>query len=44
MTSDSNDKTIEGPPKLRITDWIWIGLAVAIFVAIFLIILIYDVI
>jgi len=29
---------------LKISDWLWIGLAVAIFVAVFLVILIYDVI
>jgi|GEM_PF-6491802 hypothetical protein len=43
MESGSNENTTR-PPKLKISDWLWIGLAVAIFVAVFLVILIYDVI
>ena len=30
-------------PKLKLSDWIWVGLAIGVFLAIFLIILIYNV-
>ena len=44
MESGSNASSDDNaPPKLKLSDWIWIGLAVAIFSAIFLVILIYDV-
>jgi hypothetical protein len=38
------DSKGEAPPKLKVSDWLWLGLAIAIFVAIFLVILVYDVI
>lgn len=31
------------PPKMKLSDWLWLGLAVVIFVAIFLVIFIYNV-
>lgn len=39
MGSDSRQ---DKPPKLKLRDWIWIGLAVAIFAGVFLVIFIYD--
>lgn len=40
--SKSNDD-LETPPKLKASDKIWIGLAIGLFVILFIIILVFDV-
>ncbi|MGI0090951.1 MAG: hypothetical protein ACREBS_04515 [Nitrososphaerales archaeon] len=34
----------ESPPKLKASDKIWVGLALGVFVALFIVILVYDMI